>query len=127
MYGLMLPSGNDASLALAVWAGRKLLENSSELGESERDSRLGLDFLLKKVTKGTCYTRFIKEMNEKAKDLGMLKTKYANSHGLSNSANRSTSYDIALLSCYAMKHPLFREIVGSRSYHSTIKSQTEVT
>ena len=25
LYGLMLPSGNDASLALAVWAGRKYL------------------------------------------------------------------------------------------------------
>lgn len=25
LYGLMLPSGNDASLALAVWGGRKLL------------------------------------------------------------------------------------------------------
>jgi D-alanyl-D-alanine carboxypeptidase (penicillin-binding protein 5/6) len=24
LYGLMLPSGNDASLALAVWAGRLL-------------------------------------------------------------------------------------------------------
>lgn len=25
LYGLMLPSGNDASLALAVWGGRRLL------------------------------------------------------------------------------------------------------
>lgn len=25
LYGLMLPSGNDASLALAVWGGRILL------------------------------------------------------------------------------------------------------
>lgn len=29
LHGLMLPSGNDASLALAVWGGRKLLEASS--------------------------------------------------------------------------------------------------
>lgn len=47
-------------------------------------------------------------MNEKAKKVGMNKTKYANSHGLSNSSNRSTAYDIALLSNYAMKHSLFR-------------------
>lgn len=26
LHGLMLPSGNDASLAIAVWGGRKLLE-----------------------------------------------------------------------------------------------------
>lgn len=25
LYGLMLPSGNDASMALAIWGGRKLL------------------------------------------------------------------------------------------------------
>lgn len=25
-YGLMLPSGNDASLALAVWAGKLFLQ-----------------------------------------------------------------------------------------------------
>jgi len=25
LYGLMLPSGNDASVALAIWAGRKLI------------------------------------------------------------------------------------------------------
>jgi len=27
LYGLMLPSGNDASLALAVWCGRQILSN----------------------------------------------------------------------------------------------------
>ena len=64
--------------------------------------------MLKKITKGTCYTKFIKEMNEKASKLGMTKTKYANSHGLSNSSNKSSAFDIALLSNYAMKHPLFR-------------------
>jgi D-alanyl-D-alanine carboxypeptidase len=25
-HGLMLPSGNDASLAIAVWGGKKLME-----------------------------------------------------------------------------------------------------
>lgn len=31
LHGLMLPSGNDASLALAIWGGRKLLEKEKEL------------------------------------------------------------------------------------------------
>lgn len=30
LYGLMLPSGNDASVALAVWGGRKLLLKEKE-------------------------------------------------------------------------------------------------
>ena len=35
LHGLMLPSGNDASLALAVWGGRKLLEKDQELNEEK--------------------------------------------------------------------------------------------
>jgi D-alanyl-D-alanine carboxypeptidase len=27
LHGLMLPSGNDASLAIAVWGGKVLLQN----------------------------------------------------------------------------------------------------
>jgi len=30
LYGLMLPSGNDASLAIAIWGGRVLLKNDCE-------------------------------------------------------------------------------------------------
>ena len=47
-------------------------------------------------------------MNEKALSLKMIKTKYANSHGLSNSSNRSTAYDLSLLWAYAMKNAFFR-------------------
>lgn len=31
LYGLMLPSGNDASVALAVWGGAKLLESQRRM------------------------------------------------------------------------------------------------
>lgn len=36
-------------------------------------------------------------MNIKAKSLQMVKTNYANSHGLMNQKNRSSAYDIAIL------------------------------
>jgi len=29
LYGLMLPSGNDASLALGVWGGKVLINNET--------------------------------------------------------------------------------------------------
>ena len=51
----------------------------------------------------------------------MNKTKYANSHGLSNSNNRSTAFDVALLANYAMKNALFREVVSCQFYSATIK------
>ena len=60
-------------------------------------------------------------MNQKAKSLGMAKTRYANSHGLANPNNRSTAYDIALLSHYAMQNSIFKEIVSCRVFESTIK------
>lgn len=44
-----------------------------------------------------CYNRFICQMNSKAKELKMLKTTYANSHGLMNPNNKSCAYDVALL------------------------------
>lgn len=62
-------------------------------------------------------------MNDKARLLGMSKTRYANSHGLANPNNRSTAYDIALLSHYAMQNALFRDIVATRTYEATIKFQ----
>ena len=37
-------------------------------------------------------------MNQKAAELNMEKTKYSNSHGLSNSENKSCAFDLAIIS-----------------------------
>ena len=50
------------------------------------------------------YARFIQEMNNKANELGMSKTRYANSHGLVNSLNKSCCNDLAILCEYAMNN-----------------------
>lgn len=60
-------------------------------------------------------------MNSKAQALKMTKTHYVNSHGLINVNNRSTAYDIAVLSAYAMKNETFREIVSCKVFNCTIK------
>lgn len=60
-------------------------------------------------------------MNLKAQLLKMNKTHYVNSHGLINVNNRSTAYDIAVLSAYAMKNATFREIVSCKVFNCTIK------
>lgn len=126
----MLPSGNDASLALAVWVGRRLLALDRNLNRDEiafllmNEGCTSLNasiFPAEKLKKSECYGRFIKEMNEKAKFLKMNKTQYANSHGLANSNNRSTAYDIAVLSEYAMRNQAFREIVATAKYQATIQ------
>ena len=98
----MLPSGNDASLAIAVWGGKLLTEESHG-----RKKKL-------------YYQKFISEMNKKAREIGMEKTTYANSHGLVNFANKSCAFDLALLSEYAMKNEKFRAIVSCKEYKNTI-------
>ena len=57
---------------------------------------------------------FIQKMNDRAKELGMTKTHYADPHGLSEQ-NRLNSFDQLTLIREAMKHELFREIVSTKS------------
>jgi hypothetical protein len=94
-------------VAIAVWAGRVLLAHEQPT-----------EMLSHK--KKTFYERFIVEMNHRAVELGMIKTNYVNSHGLMNSLNRSCAYDLAILCEHGMNNTKFREIVGCKSYASTI-------
>ena len=50
----------------------------------------------------TFVNKYIKEMNRKAKSLNMLKSNFANPHGLGNVLNVSTAKDIMVLSRYAV-------------------------
>ncbi len=61
---------------------------------------------------------FVKKMNEKAQEIGMLNTVFENASGLDDggNGNLSTAYDMAILMSYAMKNPVFREIAGAQYY-----------
>ena len=86
VYGLMLRSGNDAALVIAYF-----------IGGSEEN--------------------FVKMMNEKAKEIGMTNTVFNNPHGLDEvTQNKSTAYDMALLSSYASHNDTYMKIVGTKKY-----------
>ena len=86
LYGLMLSSGNDASKALEL-----ALSNNS--------------------------TDFIYYMNKFAKEIGMKNSYFHNSSGLdNNSLNYTTSYDMALLTNYAIKYNSFVKIYGAKKH-----------
>lgn len=62
---------------------------------------------------------FVYLMNQKAKQLGMLNTHFANPSGLDNQNNHySTAYDMALLTRYAMNNKTYRQIVGTKVYRA---------
>ena len=84
LYGLMLRSGNDAAVALAIYCG------------------------------GTV-EGFAAMMNDKARQLGLDGTHFENPHGLDSPNHYSTARDLALLTAYAMKNPVFSQTVSSKS------------
>ncbi len=85
-YGMMLPSGNDAANATAVRVA----------GSVEA---------------------FVDMMNDKAKELGLENTSFVTPSGLDDYTDDhySTAYDMAVLTSYAVKNPLFREICSSKN------------
>lgn len=99
LYGLMLPSGNDAAWALAEFFGSKIAPQS------------------RKPVK-----RFIGEMNKTGREIGLISTHFANPHGLVYKKNLSSARDVAKLACYAMKNEIFKSIVATRVYVAEIRN-----
>ena len=106
LYGLLLPSGNDASVALAEHFGAKVW------GNSDADTSL------------SNYALFVAKMNETAKKLRMTQTHYTNTHGLSDPRHVSTAADLFRLASVAMKNSIFRKIVQTRQFGCRIESTT---
>jgi D-alanyl-D-alanine carboxypeptidase (penicillin-binding protein 5/6) len=106
LYGLMLPSGNDASVAFAEHFGKRLAENSDG-GDEEKP-----------------YDGFIAEMNRQAKEIGMKSTQFRNPHGLPSDGHQTTARDLAQLAFEAFKQPLFREVVATPQHGYTVDSVT---
>ncbi len=103
LYGLMLPSGNDASVAFAEHFGDRLKPQENEAGG---------------------YSAFIAAMNRKAKSLGLTRTHYENTHGLTSKEHKSSARDLAKLARHAWQLPLFREIVSTPVYEAIVDSES---
>ncbi|GIN59428.1 D-alanyl-D-alanine carboxypeptidase DacB [Lederbergia ruris] len=68
---------------------------------------------------------FVFLMNQKAAEIGMTHTVFANPHGLDDHEEHySTAYDMALLTRYTMMNPKFQEISGTKSYTLTRENGT---
>ncbi len=85
LYGLMLPSGNDAANVLAEFIS----------GDVDH---------------------FCEQLNLFLKEQGILETQFVNPHGLHHDDHWTTAYDMAQITRLAMKHPIFRQVVGTTRY-----------
>src|SRR4029450_8423238 len=89
LYGLLLPSGNDAATAFAEHFGPRLKSESSG-------------------GNGDAPASFIAEMNRQAEKLGLAETHYENPHGLTAKDHKSSARDQLKLATRALSLPLFR-------------------
>lgn len=65
------------------------------------------------------YSKFIEAMNEKAKEIGMNSTSFANPIGADDPNNYSTVYDVALMMKYALDNDIIKDLMSRYKY--TIK------
>lgn len=112
LYGLLLPSGNDAGNALAEHFNERLDSpaeegNGKEAGKTKVDRR----------------ANFIAEMNRHAARLGLKDTHYRIPFGDGGKAEdkTTTANDLCRLAFEVMQNPVFREIVATREYSGTVK------
>lgn len=62
---------------------------------------------------------FVHMMNQKAAEIGMMNTEFANPHGLDDHENHySTAYDMAILTRHAMQNPMYQKISGTKVHRA---------
>ena len=105
LHGMMLPSGNDAAIALSEHFGKIFF--AEKYGTKRKSPRVPGRF-------------FVGEMNKNARALHLFSTHYNNSHGLDNEYHKSCAYDVALLASNAMKNIRFAQLVSNQKYECEI-------
>lgn len=68
---------------------------------------------------------FVELMNQKAGELGLKNTSFANAHGLDSEGHYTSAYDLAVITAEAMKNPTFCEIVKTKNV--TVSGNEEVS
>lgn len=67
---------------------------------------------------------FVKAMNNKAKEIGLKNTRFANPTGLDNNNNYSTVDDVATLLKYSLNNDEFKKIFTTKKYVTSNKKHT---
>jgi serine-type D-Ala-D-Ala carboxypeptidase (penicillin-binding protein 5/6) len=97
IFGLMLPSGNDAAYVIAAHIAGKIF------GVYHSNMSKSISF-------------FVKIMNQRAKKAGARMSHFTNPDGYHDPNHYSTAYDLSIIAKEAMKLPLFRRVVKSSTH-----------
>lgn len=77
------------------------------------------------TTVGGSEENFVKRMNKKADELGLIHSHFTNAHGLTDPDHFTTAKDLATAAKVAMEDDFFREIVGSKTLNIAPTNKTE--
>jgi D-alanyl-D-alanine carboxypeptidase (penicillin-binding protein 5/6) len=98
LFGLLLPSGNDAAVALAEHFGPRVPADGPHDGDP--------------------VGRFVAEMNRRARGMGLKETTFVDPNGLGK--NQSSARDLATLTWQALRDERFRAYVRTRSHECEV-------
>lgn len=112
LKGLMVPSGNDAAIAIAECLGGDFQKQAREAGSAlHRADGSAIDY----DDPASDLDAFVAKMNEKAAELGCTDTVFENPHGLDGSQFagdlHSTAREVSKICAYAMQKSEFRQLV----------------
>jgi serine-type D-Ala-D-Ala carboxypeptidase (penicillin-binding protein 5/6) len=95
LYGMMLPSGNDAARALARGIG-------AEAGDTDEEA---LD-------------HFLDRLNQRIDNMGLTDTQLVNPDGWGVPGHHSSPYDLAAFMMYALRYPRFVKAFSTLEYET---------
>ena len=93
LFGLMLPSGNDAAYVIARALGAQPNDSSDE-----------------------AVARFVERINQRVENMGLVNTHLVNPHGWGVPDHYTTAQDLAVFTMYALKYPFFVELISTAEY-----------
>jgi D-alanyl-D-alanine carboxypeptidase len=95
LYGMMLPSGNDAARALARGLG-------AEEGDTDEEA----------------LNRFLARINQRVENMGLTDTQLVNPDGWGVPGHYSSAYDLAAFTMYALRYPRFVKAFSTGTYET---------
>jgi len=113
LYGLLLPSGNDAGNALAQHFNDRL-----DPPDDKMIKELGLDVEVLKSR-----VNFIAEMNRTARRWGVTNTEYRSPYGDGGTSQHrtTTAGDLGTVVWHALQNERFRKVVGTKAYECQVR------
>jgi D-alanyl-D-alanine carboxypeptidase (penicillin-binding protein 5/6) len=102
LYGLLLPSGNDAAVAFAEHFGGRMAPPADAPGEADP------------------LARFVAEMNRLTSELGLRAAHFLNPHGLPAAGHQASARDLVLLTRQVLATPELARVVATARHGCTL-------